>query len=342
MTGQLPAPHSATPQGVDGRSATRRLAAALFLVLWSAGAAPAQPASGPDVSVRTMLDRTAVWVGDRVTYTVEITCRRGADVLMDDVARDKLKLDGLDIVSTETERNAEADAATRYDFRYVLTTYRVDVPALKIAPFQVRYYIKRAGERVDDAAPAGAVQVPGASIAFRSVLPDDQGAADVRDTRVAAERPAIFRALEPVGIGLIVLSVAPVALLAIGLARRASERRHAAGHRTRRQARHEARAALEAVRDAGIERPEARREAFARLDALVRQHLGDVAGIPAASLTPEEIAIALEARPSRVQAGAVASILKICELARYGVPEQVPSADAWHDTLAQAEQVIGA
>ena len=318
----------------------RERAAALSIVVLSAATASAQPASGPDVTVRSSLDRTAVWVADRVTYTVEITCHRGADVLMDDVARDKLKLEGLDIVSTETERHAEADDVTRYEFRFVLAAYRVDVPTLKIAPFSVRYYIKRAGQRVEDAAPAGAVQVPGASMAFRSVLPDDQSAAEVRDTRGAAERPAIFRALQPVGIGLIVLSVAPVALLAIGLARRAVQRRQTTGHRTRRQARHEARAAIEAVRDAGIERPEARREAFAQLDALVRQHLADVEGIPAASLTPAEIAHALEARPSRVQADAVASILKACEVARYAAPEQVPSADAWRDTLAQAEQVI--
>jgi hypothetical protein len=292
------------------------------------------------VSVTTRLDRTAVWVGDHVTYTVEITCRRGADVLMDDVARDKLKLEGLDIVSTDTERNAEADNVTRYDFRYVLAAYRVDAPALKIAPLSVRYYIKRAGQRVEDAPPAGAVQVPGASIAFRSVLPDDRASAEVRDTRGAAPRPAVFRVIEPIGVGLIVLSVAPVALLAIGLARRAAVRRRTPGHRTKRQARNEARAALEEVRDAGVERPEARREAFARLDVLVRQHLADVAGVPATSLTPEEIGRALETRPSRAPADTVASILTVCERARYAPPEQVPSADAWRATLAQAEQLL--
>jgi len=32
------------------------------------------------------------------TYTIEITCQRGVDVLADDLSRDKLKLDGLEMV----------------------------------------------------------------------------------------------------------------------------------------------------------------------------------------------------------------------------------------------------
>ena len=165
---------------------------------------PRTPPAAPeeDVSVRTSLDRTAMFVGDRVAYTVEVTCRRGHDVLVDDSSRDKLKLEGLEVVGTDTARRAEGDV-TRYEFRYLLTTYRVDTPVLRIAPFNARYYVRRAGQKLDDAPPAGSVQVPGAVIAFRSLLPDDQASYPARDARPAAERAGRFRVLQPVGLGLI-------------------------------------------------------------------------------------------------------------------------------------------
>src|SRR5436309_14433191 len=98
-----------------------------------AGAAAAQLPRN-DVTVRTSLDQTAMWVADRVTYTIELTCKRGVDVLADDLSRDKLKVDGLEVVGGDTDRRSGPDDSTIYQFRYVLTTYRVDAPALKIGP----------------------------------------------------------------------------------------------------------------------------------------------------------------------------------------------------------------
>ena len=56
----------------------------------------------------------------------------------------------------------------------MLTTYRVDMPALSIEPISVRYYARRPGQRLQDIAPAGEVVVPGATVSFRSTLPDAQ------------------------------------------------------------------------------------------------------------------------------------------------------------------------
>jgi hypothetical protein len=307
----------------------------------TAGPRPTSEVPEEDVSARTSLDRTAMFVGDRVTYTIEVTCRRGHDVLADDLSRDKLKLEGLDVVGTDTARQADGDV-TRYQFRYVLTTYHVGVPVLKIAPFTARYYVKRAGQRLDDAPPAGAVQVPGAVIAFRSLLPDDQPTYPARDSRPAVARASQFRVLQPVGLGLILLSIAPVALLALAGLRRAQQRRRTTTRRSLRQARQASRASFEVMRAADPASPDERREAFARLDTLVRQHLSDVCGVPAASLTPTEIAAALSTRPSGAPVELASSVLTTCELARYAPPALLPSASVWQDTLAHAEQVLAA
>jgi hypothetical protein len=282
-----------------------------------------------------------MFVGDRVTYTIEITCRRGHDVLADDLSRDKLKLEGLEVIGTETERKADGDV-TRYEFHYVLTTYRVDNPVLKIAPLSARYYVRRAGQRLEEAPPAGTVQVPGAVIGFRSLLPDDQPSYPPRDARPAEARASRFRVLQPVGLGLILLSIAPVALLALAGLRHAQQRRRTTTRRSLRQSRQALQASLEAVRAANPTSVEERRDAFDRLDALVREHLSNTCGVSAASLTPPEIVAALAARRSTAPVELASSVLATCELARYAPPALLPSVSVWQDTLAHAEQVLAA
>ena len=306
--------------------------------------APAAPAANPNVSVRTSVDRPAIWVADRVTYTIEITCANGFDILADDLSRDRLKLTGLDVIGSDVARDA-AGGETRYAFRYVFTTYRVDTATLTIAPFTARYFVRRPGMRPEEATPAGTIQIPGMAIARRSLLPDDQPTYDIRDQRPADVRPATFALLMPVGAGLLLLSAAPVVLLAIAVGRRLYARRAAAGSApSARQTRHAARERLEAVRLTDSTDADARREGFAQLDALVRAHVRDVSGVPAPSLTPPEIvrelAPALATRRSRLSIDLVRGILATCEIARYAPPERLPAADAWRDTLADAEQVL--
>src|SRR5215813_14213933 len=82
----------------------------------SAAADPTTP-----VSAQSSLDRPAIWVADRVTFTIHVTCASGYDILTDDLARDKLTLaPGLDLLSSDVEREARGDQ-TLYTARYVLT-----------------------------------------------------------------------------------------------------------------------------------------------------------------------------------------------------------------------------
>jgi hypothetical protein len=301
-----------------------------------AGVAVAQPPQS-DVTVRTSLDRTAMWVADRVTYTIDITCRRGVDVLADDLSRDKLKTEGLEVIDSDTARRSAADGATVYQFHYVLTTYRIDEPALTIAPLTVRYAVTRAGQRLEDSAPAGEVQVPGATIAFRSALPDDQDLPGIRSEKPPHARPMWFAALQPIGIGLIIVSIAPALLAVAALVRRTRRPRV---RRSVRAVRHQERVSLEAVRQLDIDTIEGRREVFTALDALVREHLREVCGIPGASLTPQEVPFALATSRTKVPAELVASVLATCELARYAPPHVIPSAEECREAVNQVEQVI--
>ncbi len=302
-------------------------------------AAQAPPAANLKPAVTSSVDQTAMWVGDRVTYTIEIASPRGYDVLEDDLSKDKLKLDGFDVVSTDTTRTDNPGGGATRQFRYVLSSYRVDAPSASIAPLSVRYYATRAGQRLEDAAPAGAVDVPGAVVAVRSMLPEEQKSFELRDERTPAGRPAMFRMARPVGLALVIMSVVPAAIWGVALVGRRRQRKPG---RSIRQARRDQRASLDAVRGMSMETPEGRREAFTQIDTIVRQHLQDVSGAPGQSLTPPEVEPALAGRPSRLPADRVAALLLACETARYGPPQSLPSAEACRDALAQTEELLGA
>ena len=120
---------------------------------------PKEEPATPPVQVRASVDRTAIWVGDRITYSVDIVCARGVEILLDDLAKEKLRVNGLDVISSDTTTTVDAAERTTYRLRYLLTTYRVDMPALSVEPMSARYYARRPGQRLQDIAPAGEVQV---------------------------------------------------------------------------------------------------------------------------------------------------------------------------------------
>jgi len=308
-----------------------------FVALAAAQSLAAAPPS--DVDVRTSLDKTAIWVADRVTYAVTITYAKGVDILADDLSRDKLHVEGLEILGSDSDRTTGRDDRTIYTFRYHLTSYRVDLPDLKIAPLTVRYYVKRPGQRIGDAAPAGEAQVPGAVVAFRSALPDGQETYAVRDGRGARARRLRYAWLQPIGLALVLISIVPAAVAVIGAVRRRAPR---VKPKSARQVRHDERASLDALQALDVSSAAGRRDAYSRLSALVRDHVRSATGVDAAALTPPEIEAAVVRRGGRVPMELVSSVLAACDQARYAPPDALPSSEACRAAIEQAAQVIQA
>jgi hypothetical protein len=301
-----------------------------------AGAQPSVPAPPQKVEAQAQLDRTALWVGDRLTYTVELTCQPGVDILADDLTPDKLKLDGLKIIGNDTNRSVTPGNVTTYRFRYYLATYSVDATTLTIGALDVRYYVQRAGQRLEDTAPAGDVEVPAAAVAVRSLLPDNQKSYAIRDARPAAARSLRYTILQPIGIGLVLISIVPALFFAATLARRFRGR----VRRSPRQVRDVELASLNSVRSLDLTTVEGRREAYVRVNSLVRDHLRDICGVNAPNLTPAEIGPALTAHGAQLSTDLVTSVLTACELALYSPVELLPSAETCRQTLKHAEEVL--
>jgi hypothetical protein len=313
----------------------------MIVVLLAAGLMPAvccgaAPAASP-VEVHASVDRTAIWVADRVTYTIEIVCARGVDILLDDLARKKLRLNGLEIVSSDARAATDAADRTTHRIRYVLTTYRIDAPSLSIEPLTVRYYARRPGQPALDIAPAGEMPVPGAEIAFRSTLPERQSVYQLRNGRVAAPRSRLLARAQQAGIGLVVIAVVPAAFMFLPVAGRAAKR---TPRPSRRQVREDHRMMLDRLRALDVATEGDRRRAYDAISAAVRAHVSAVTRLPAAALTPSELEGALASGGAPLPAESVVPLLASCDAARYGAPLALPSAEACREALTAAEQLL--
>jgi hypothetical protein len=308
------------------------------LLLGGFWAAPAL-AQTPAPVVHASVDRTAVWVGDRVSYTVEIVCPKGVDILSDDVAKEKLKTTGLDVIGMDAVASTAADESTTHRLRYALTTYHVDTPDLRIDPLSVRYFVKRPGQRLQDEAPAGEFRIPAVSIAFRSTLANDPDAAALRDGIDPAARLRRFSVAGSIGAALMLISIAPLAFIgAAALARRRPRRQG----RSARRMRQEERVTIDELQSMDLSTPDGRRRAYDGVDALVRTHLQDAAGVAGLALTPGELPSQLEGRKLRVAPEEIAALLSACQQARYAPADAGPSAQACRDAIEQARAIVAA
>jgi hypothetical protein len=290
------------------------------------------------VLVRSSVDRSAVWIGDRFTFTITVECSNGTDIIAEDLSRDRLQMQELDILGVEETREDLGDGLIIYRFVYHLTTYSFRPATKMIGDMDLRYFVRRPGQRPEDIVPAGDVLVPGATIVVRSLLPDSVDSAQYRYERKPAPRAAALTLMQPVGIGLVIASLVPAVLWLLVLLRRLRERqRRQSASRLRLQER----AALEELRALDVEDEAGRREMYDRLSALVRGHVSAAWGVSADGLTPDEIAVALSAQGQSDESAAAVVFLDTCDKARYGGPEELPSRDACLAAIDQAAELMG-
>ena len=288
----------------------------------AAGSTASTPAA--PVDVKTWVSKTAVWVGDKVTYVIELRRGPNVELFLDDLAPERLRLEGLEILETATERDSSQPQLVVDRMRYTLTTYNVEAPALSIAAIPVRYSVRTVGQKAGDALPAGEITVAPLQLSLRSTLPTSGAAIEIRDQRTTQPLLRRLRLAKVAGWTLIGLAISPVLLLAVQLGRRIRDARK---RRPARPPLRQRRAALEEIRESAVSTPPLRREAYARLDAWIRDHLHLPNGAPAVALTPSEVARAFESAKSSEWVADMERVLTECELAKYA--PDLPPEDRW-------------
>ena len=299
------------------------------------GGGPARPAeAGPPVDVRTSVSRTAVWVGDRVVYTIELRCAPGVDILLDDLLKERLRVEGGEIVAVNPERT-DANDRIIHRIAYTLVTYRVDVTAIHVASVPVRYYARGRGGRLGDAAPAGEISVPPLSVTVGSTVPVIEQAIALREPAGVRPAPAALRLAQPVGLGLVLLAIVPAAFSVLGVTRHA---RRWYGAYAARQSHGRHRGSFDRIKSLQPGTDEERVEAYKQLDEFLRDHLAMSTGLPAHALTPAAMKRRLQERNLHIPSDAIEAVLEACERARYA-PDP-PSAAGWADVVRDTELLL--
>ena len=315
--------------------------AVAFLVVSGCGdarsdATGATPIYRSPLIIRSSVDRTAAWVGDPVTYTIEVVCSPGYDINEDDLARDRLPLEGLEVRAADTARQARDDGTVRHLARFQLASYTPERERLRIGPMSIPYYRRQADGRTVDRLPVGSVEVRAEDIALRSTLPNP-GETVIRTPTSPQLLPRFVRLLYPFGIALAVL---PVVTIVGALAARARRWSSVEAGGPEPQGPTDYRLALDEIRQAHDQGDsEAVRQAFTRLDRLLREFLAD-GGMEAKSLTPDELESRAGAAGNMTPQRGVAGVLRECERARYAGPNQPPSRDRLERALDDAATVV--
>jgi len=281
--------------------------------------------------VQTSITQTALWVGNVVTYTVNLVCRPGVNVLQEDLAADRLSLQGLQVVGHTLRREVSAEGETRYTAAYRLTTFEPGTETVGIGDWVVRYAI---GSAQGGSAPAQELRIPGAALAWRSALPAALATLDIRGGRAPAAPPWWWQHTRAAAMALVAVSVSALGGLldprvTLGRPRKAKRR---AG----REAARDLRSTFAALRDADVTSPAERLAAYAALETAVRRHAAESTALPVAALTPDELRARLAAYPASFSGDEIRRILDECQRARYQPAERLPDPQQFHSTLESA------
>ena len=288
------------------------------------------------IIVHATVSRTAVWVGDPLLYTIEITCPPGTDILAADISRDRLRLTGLQIADATQQRESRPDGGIVYRADFRLVSYVSDGSRVGIESQPVRYYVHTAGQPPESLVPADEVHLPAVAVAVRSALPDGN-ISWIRDTRTIATLPSALAFLTPVGVAAVALALVPVVVGVPALVRNRKPRRTV---RSRQETLRHQRQALADIRAlGGSADTDIRRDVLDKLNSLIRERLTEL-GIPARTLTATEIETAILGR--RLPAGDLAAFLRDCERALYAGPSELPGPEVVSAGLDVTEQLLAA
>ena len=149
------------------------LCALLLFVAVELEAATASQKGQVPFSVTTRLDRTAIWVGDSLEYTIQVIHPRSVQFVVDDLKKENLSLPPFVLRDVRSEERDWRDDKKLFEVVLLLTTYESGKSDLLVPPVAL-YYFRREGTVSEKEARAQAIRIPPQKIAFRSTLPGGQ------------------------------------------------------------------------------------------------------------------------------------------------------------------------
>ncbi len=312
------------------------LVAMLLFVAVELEAAPASQKPQLPFSVTTRLDRTALWVGDSLEYTIQIIHPRSVQFVMDDLKKENLSLPPFVLRDVRAEERDWRDDRKLFEVVLLLTTYESGKSELVVPPVAL-YYFRREGTVSEKEARAQAIRIPPQKIALRSTLPGGQ------------PRLREFKQIQPVDLSLAIGALV-LGLIGMGfVGSRAAARLWHAVHRDKAIKRPVSRRVRERWIHEGLQRirqmvqdpPQDPKAFYAETGQFVRQYLTEWLDVEARGLTPIETEEALKgAGYNGAFAQQLSALLEQCEDAQYGKEDGRLAGPEQASLLDSLEQAI--
>jgi hypothetical protein len=274
----------------------------------------ARPATDPELSFSTRLEKTAVWVGDQFHYQIFVDHPPQIQFILDNINRDTINLDPLRVVDVTTATMPLKDGRERLVVDLTLASLVTGVGELQIPQLSL-FYFRREGAAPSTAsenAAAESLTIPGPIIAVRSTLPPR--AAELRDAVTVSGWPRDRWMVSVVGWSALVLLVAGLAWQAV----------HVSRGRMRRTG-PDPRKAMKAIRERWVasvpsEFPDtdAVMEFYGRSYRDLKEYLGYLLETPTEGLLADELRAEMTRRAANPDlTERTARVLSVCESARY-------------------------
>jgi hypothetical protein len=303
----------------------KRAAMCLLLLFIAVASEAATPTQKPQslFAITTRLDRTAIWVGDPVEYTIEVIHPRSVQFALDNLKKEDISLPPFVVRAIQAEEREWRDNQKLLQVVLHLTTYESGKPDLMIPPVAL-YYFKRDSALSEKEARAQAIRIPPQKIALRSTL------------SAGPNRLREFKEIRPVEI---TLAIGALVLGLIGMGfvmSRAAVRLWGVVHRdkaikrpvSRRVRQRWIRDGLQRIRKMANDSSQDPKRFYAEISQFLRQYLTEWLDVEARGLTPVEAQEALRAAGyNEGFAQEVRTVLEQCEQGQYGKRDGGPPAD---------------
>lgn len=312
---------------------------AILAITLGAATAAQRPSPSPKVYITSRVDKTAVWVGDTLNYSIELIHDTDIEFVLDNLNKESLRFAPFAIREITTRESDWADKKKLLEINFLLSTYEIGKNDLTIPSFVLYYFKRESGlqRQAKRDVTADAVRVPAVRVGFRSTL--GSGPLKPRDFKPISAidvRHAILA---------LVLGLTGITFTTVQGVRRAREilpRQRPTKIRLSAWARAKAAekrlASLQAI---GGERPEDLMRFYTEVSQFLRQHLSEQLEMEAAGLTPGEMEMALrkaDVNSSRVQE--IKYVLEECDRVRYGKDGIRLGRDLRAQVLSALERIV--
>jgi hypothetical protein len=286
----------------------------LLLVVVGSEVTAATQKPPPLFAITTRLDRTAIWVGDPVEYTIEIVHPRSVQFALENLKKEDIALPPFVVRAIQAEEREWRDNQKLLQVVLHLTTYESGKPDLMIPPVAL-YYFKRDSALSEKEARAQAIRIPPQRIALRSTLSAGQNRLrefkEIRPVEITLAIGALVLGL--IGMGF-VMSRAAVRLW--GVVHRDKAVKKPVSRRVRQRWINDN---LQRIRKMAQDSTQDPKTFYAEISQFLRQYLTEWLDVEARGLTPMEAQEALRAAGYNGGFGQqVRTVLEQCEQGQYG------------------------